>query len=160
MAKISEMRALKTAGTQVRSALPSDLETLSRFEEELLVKWGSRSTARDAFKVYEHILKTPELGIILVAEQNNSLRGFVYGCYCWRAEFAGETLDLVEMFVEQAYRNKGVGRSLLNGLISHARERNIHRITCQVHPGNSAIEHALESAEFDPERRTLWGVRL
>ena len=30
----------------------------------------------------------------------------------------------------------------------------------EVHPGNSAIEHTLESSGFDPERRTLWGFRL
>jgi GNAT superfamily N-acetyltransferase len=160
MAKISPMKAMKTAGVQIRAAAASDLETLSHYTAELLVNWNARATAGDALKVYEQVLKNPAIGIILVAENNSELRGFVYASYNWRAEFSGETLDLVEMYVEQSSRHKGVGRSLLDALISHARQRNIHRITCQVHSGNSAIERALESAGFDPERRTLWGVRL
>jgi GNAT superfamily N-acetyltransferase len=154
------MRAMKSAGINIRAAEVSDLETLSTFAADLLLKWDARATRKDAFKVYERVLKNPALGIIIVAEQNAALHGFVYACSSWRAEFAGETLDLVEMFVEQSHRHKGVGRTLLDGLIAHARQRNIHRITCQVHPGNSAIERALESAGFDPERRTLWGVHL
>jgi GNAT superfamily N-acetyltransferase len=148
------------AGIQVRAAEASDLKTLSEFVTELLRKWDARATEQDAFNVYERVLNNPALGVILVAEKDDALRGFVYASSCWRAEFAGETLDLVEMFVEQSARHKGIGRSLLDGLISHAKEHNIHRITCQVHPGNSAIERALESSGFDPERRTMWGVRL
>ena len=151
---------MKSAGIRIRAAEVSDLDTLSNFEEELLRKWDARATKSDAVRVYERVLTTPGLGVILVAEDNGVLRGFVYACSSWHAEFAGETLDLVEMFVEQSSRHKGVGRGLLDGLITHARQRNIRRITCQVHPGNSAIENALESAGFDPERRTLWGVRL
>ena len=151
---------MKSAGIQVRAAATSDLKTVSSFAAELLLKWSARATERDAFSVYERILKTPSLGIILVAEQEGALRGFVYACSSWRAEFTGETLDLVEMFVEQPSRHRGVGRSLLDGLITHARQRNIERITCQIHPGDSAIERLLESAGFDPARRTLWSVRL
>ena len=154
------MRTLKSAGIQIRAAQVSDLETLSRFAAELLLKWNVGATESDALNVYAHVLKTPNLGILLVAEQNSALQGFVYACYSWRAEFAGESMDLVEMFVEQASRHRGVGRSLLDGLIKHARQRNIRRITCQVNPGNSAIERVLESGGFDPERRTLWGIRL
>jgi len=29
-----------------------------------------------------------------------------------------------------------------------------------VHPGNAAIERALETSGFDPERRTLWALHL
>ena len=147
------------AGIEVRPVEASDLKTLSKFVSELLRKWDARATEEDAFKVYERVLNNPSLGIILVAERDGELCGFVYASSCWRAEFAGETLDLVEMFVEQSARHKGIGRSLLDGLISKAKDHNIHRITCQVHPGNSAIERALESAGFDPERRTMWGLR-
>jgi RimJ/RimL family protein N-acetyltransferase len=49
---------------------------------------------------------------------------------------------------------------LLNALLGIARQRNIRRVTCQVHPGNAAIERALEACGFDPERRTIWGLLL
>ena len=140
---------------------------MCEFVEELLVKWDARATRRDARRVYEHVMESPDLGIILVAEtiadtsdRAPGLCGFAYASYEWRSEFGGETMELVEMFVEQAARSAGVGRSLLNALIVCGRERDIHRFSCQVHPGNSAIERALESCGLDPERRTVWSLNL
>ncbi|HEX4998347.1 MAG TPA: GNAT family N-acetyltransferase [Terriglobia bacterium] len=154
------MSTLSQTGVHIRPAETGDLETLGAWAAELLRQWDADATREDAIRVYQRILSSPEMGVIFVAEHNGVMSGFVYAAYQWRAEFAGETLDMVEMFVEQSWRNKGVGRALLDALAAHARARQIHRITCQVHPGNAAIERALESGGFDPERRTLWGVRL
>jgi GNAT superfamily N-acetyltransferase len=165
------MRAIPSAAVEIRPAGTQDIDKMCEFVEELLVKWDARATKRDAQRVYEHVMKSPDLGIILVAETlgvdpNNSegrkagLCGFAYASYEWRSEFGGETMELVEMFVEQAVRSSGVGRRLLNELIVCGRERGIHRFSCQVHPGNSAIERALESCGLDPERRTVWSLNL
>ena len=115
--------------------------------------------------MYEHIMQAPDLGIILVAKTATAdtprrLCGFAYASYEWRSEFGGETMELVEMYVEPSSRSAGVGRSLLNALIVRGRQRGIHRFSCQVHPGNSAIERALESCGLDPERRTVWSLNL
>ena len=73
------------------------------------MKWDARATRNDAQRVYEHVLSSPDLGIILVAEtvaskdaedQKPRLCGFAYASYDWRSEFGGETMELVEMFVE------------------------------------------------------------
>ena len=154
------MRASKTPAVRIRPAMRADIPKLCEFEEELLHKWDARTTARDAQRVYEKILQTPELGIILVGEIENAICGFAYAGYGWRSEFGGETMDLVELYVEHSWRNRGIGRALLDGLIENAKSRGIRRFTCQVHPGNAAIEHTLEACGFDPERRTLWAVHL
>jgi len=153
-------RASKTSAVQIRPARSQDVPRLCEFAEELLHKWDARTTARDAQRVYERILKSPELGVILVAENEGALCGFTYACHEWRSEYGGETMDLVELFVEHSWRNRGVGRSLLDRLVDHARSRGIRRFTSQVHPGNAAIERALETCGFDPERRTLWALHL
>jgi GNAT superfamily N-acetyltransferase len=88
------------------------------------------------------------------------LCGYAYASYEWRAEFRGETMDIVALFTSPQWRGKGVGRSLIAALLENARRRGIRRISAEVHPGNSAIERTLESSGFDPERRTLWGLRL
>jgi GNAT superfamily N-acetyltransferase len=151
---------LNQPAVHIRPCVKEDLSTLGAWAAELLRKWDAAATTEDAIRVYQRVLDLPDLGVLFVAEHEGKLSGFVYAAYQWRAEFAGETMDMVEMFVEQSWRNKGVGRALLDALATHARSRHIHRITCQVHPGNAAIERALESGGFDPERRTLWGVRL
>ena len=138
-----KMRASKTSAVQIRPARPQDISRLCEFAEELLHKWDARTTASDAQRVYERVLKSPELGVILVAENEGALCGFTYACHEWRSEYGGETMDLVELFVEHSWRNRGVGRSLLDRLIEHARSRGIRRFTSQVHPGNAAIERAL-----------------
>src|SRR5687767_14304448 len=154
------MRAIRMSSVQLRSAEARDLDRMCGFAEELLHKWDARTTAQDARRVYEQILASPNLGVILVAENEGTVCGFAYACYSWRSEYGGETLDLVELFVEHSWRNKGVGRTLLEGLVGHARNRGVRRFTCQVHPGNAAIERALETCGFDPERRTLWALHL
>jgi GNAT superfamily N-acetyltransferase len=154
------MKALKTAAVEIRPAKASDIPRMCAFAEELLHKWDARTTARDAQRVYERVLATPDLGVILVAQHEGEVCGFAYACSEWRSEYGGETLDLVEMFVDHSWRNRGVGTSLLQGLIGAARDRGARRFTSQVHPGNAAIERALESCGFDPERRTLWGLHL
>ena len=152
------MRAVKVAPVHVRAADSNDVAKLCEFVEELLIRWSAPATTQDARRVYERILQSPDLGRILVAEDKGELCGFAYAAFTWRSEFGGETMDLVELFVHNRWRNQGVGQTLLNALIAEARRRDIRRFTCQVHPGNAAIEHALEACGFDPERRTLWGL--
>lgn len=154
------MKAMPTSAVQIRVAGAHDIDKMCEFVEELLVKWDARATRRDAQRVYEHVMKSPDLGVILVAENKEGLCGFAYASYEWRSEFGGETMELVEMFVEPSSRGVGVGRTLLNALIVRGRERGIHRFSCQVHPGNSAVERALESCGLDPERRTVWSLNL
>ena len=154
------MRALKTAQVHVRPAAIADVPKLCEFSEELLQTWNARATSKEAGKVYERILQFPDIGRILVAEDSDGMCGFAYAAFEWRSEFGGETMDLVELFVHHSRRNRGVGQTLLNRLLAEARQRNIRRFTCQVHPGNAAIEHALEACGFDPERRTVWGLLL
>jgi GNAT superfamily N-acetyltransferase len=154
------MRAVKVAAVQIRAAQSSDVTTLCEFVTELLQRWNAHATQDDARRVYERIVQSPELGVILVAEDKGALCGFAYASFGWRSEFGGETMDLVELFVNHAWRNQGVGQTLLNALLTLARQRNIRRVTCQVHPGNAAIERALEACGFDPERRTIWGLLL
>jgi GNAT superfamily N-acetyltransferase len=144
----------------IRPAEGRDMDRMCEFAEELLHKWDARTTAQDARRVYQRILSAPELGVILVAENDGAVCGFAYAALGWRSEYGGETLDLVEMFVDQPLRNRGIGRLLLEGLVGFARRRGIRRFTCQVHPGNAAIERALEACGFDPERRTLWALHM
>jgi GNAT superfamily N-acetyltransferase len=155
-----KMKASNTSAVQVRPVRAADISRLCEFVEELLHKWDARTTARDAQRVYERVLKSPDLGVILVAESDGNLCGFAYACYEWRSEYGGETMDLVELFVEHSWRKRGVGRRLLEALVDHAKGRGIRRFTSQVHPGNAAIERALETCGFDPERRTLWALHL
>jgi GNAT superfamily N-acetyltransferase len=154
------MKAANANAFQVRTATENDLNKLCEFAREFLPKMQWDATADDARRVFERIMTVPDKGIVLVAQHKTGVCGYVYAAYKMRSEFGGQTLDIVELFVERAWRNKGVALSLLSALIENARRSEISRISVQVHSGNAAIERVLESAGFDPERRTLWGLRI
>ena len=145
---------------QIRAANPEDLDQLCELAGQLLTNIRAEGTMEDARRVIQYIIQASDRGLIVVAESKGTLCGYAYASYVWRAEFCGETMDVVALFVAPQWRGKGVGGSLLGSLIENARQRGIRRLSAEVHPGNSAIERTLESTGFDPERRTLWGLRL
>ena len=144
---------------QIREARSGDIEQLCMFAREFITKLDSQSNLEDVRRLFERVLGSENLGAVVVAERGAELCGYAYGAYLWRTEF-GETMELVTLFTAESWRKKGVGRNLLSALMEIAKHRNIRRISAEVRPENFAIERTLESSGFDPERRTLWGMRL
>jgi GNAT superfamily N-acetyltransferase len=137
------------------------MDELCELAGELLANIRAEGTTDDARRVFQHIMNDANRGLVVVAATNKgSLCGYAYASYEWRAEFCGETMDVVALFVAPQWRGKGVGRSLIGALLDNAKQRGIRRVSAEVHPGNSAIERTLEGCGFDPERRTLWGYRV
>ena len=156
----SKAPSVSTKPFQIRAATPQDMDPLCELAGQLLMNIRAEGTSTDARRVFEHIMKSADHGLVVVAESKGSLCGYAYASYEWRAEFSGETMDIVALFVSPQWRSKGVGGSLISSLLENAKQRGIRRVSAEVHPGNSAIERTLESSGFDPERRTLWGLRL
>jgi GNAT superfamily N-acetyltransferase len=146
---------------QIRAASTGDMDQLCELAVQLLSNIRAEGTVDDARRVFQHIMNSTDRGLVVVAENTSgTLCGYAYASYEWRAEFCGETMDIVALFVAPQWRGKGVGGGLIASLLENAKERGIRRISAEVHPGNAAIERTLESSGFDPERRTLWGFRL
>ena len=145
---------------QVRPATIGDIDRLCEYADEFLLKMHAGATGKQARQVFQHVIKHPDAGTVVVAEHKAGICAYAYALYEWRSEFGGETMHCVELFVEQEWRNKGAAGSLLAWLIDTAKQRGIHRISAEVHPGNSTIERILESIGFDPEHRTIWGRML
>ena len=156
----SKVSSVSVRPFQIRAATPRDMDQLCLLASELLTNIRAEGNADDARRVFEHVMNSADLGRVVVAESKGTLCGYAYASYEWRAEFRGETMDIVALFVAPQWRSKGVGGSLIAALLEIARQRGIRRVSAEVHPGNAAIEHTLESSGFDPERRTLWGIPL
>jgi len=134
---------------------------LCELADELLTNIRAEGTSEDARRVFQYMMNAADRGLVEVAENNKGiLCGYAYASYEWRAEFCGETMDIVALFVAPQWRGKGVGSALVASLLENAKQRGIRRISAEVHPGNAAIERILEASGFDPERRTLWGYRI
>jgi GNAT superfamily N-acetyltransferase len=152
---------VSTRPFQIRSAAPKDIDQLCELASQLLTNIRAEGTVEDARRVFLYIMNAADRGLVVVAENNKgTLCGYAYASYEWRAEFCGETMDIVALFVAPQWRGKGVGSGLIASLLDNAKHRGIRRVSAEVHPGNAAIERTLESCGFDPERRTLWGYRV
>jgi GNAT superfamily N-acetyltransferase len=137
------------------------MDRLCELASQLLTNIRAAGTTDDARRVFQYIMNATDRGSIVVAENTKGmLCGYAYASYEWRAEFGGETMDIVALFVAPQWRGKGVGSGLIAALLENAKERGIRRVSAEVHPGNAAIERTLESCGFDPERRTLWGYQV
>ena len=145
---------------RIRTATVADMDKLCELAEQLLLQIHAAGTVKDARRVFERVMKSSDLGVVLVAEHKTGLCGYAYAGFPWRSEFGGEIMDIIAVFTADKWRGKGVGRSLVSALLDVARQRGIRRVCSEVHPGNAAVERTLEASGFDPERRTLWGLRL
>ncbi len=54
----------------------------------------------------------------------------------------------VSVYVKECFRNKGVGKSILKGLMEFARKTGFHTLIAQVVRGNEASMHLLKSFGF------------
>jgi GNAT superfamily N-acetyltransferase len=144
----------------IRPAGSQDIEQLCGLASELLAHIRAEGNTEDARRVFEHTINSPAKQLVMVAENERGLCGYAYASYRWRAEFCGETMDIVALFVGEEWRSHGLGGHLITSLLENARQRGIRRVTAEVQPGNFAIQRTLESSGFDLERRTLWGLRL
>src|SRR5207253_2229717 len=145
----SRISFVSTRSFQIRAAGAADMDQLCELAGQLLTNIRAEGTTEDARRVFQYIMKAGDRGLIVVAENNKrTLCGYAYASYEWRAEFGGETMDIVALFVAPQWRGKGVGSGLIASLLSNAKQRGIRRVSAEVHPGNAAIERTLESCGF------------
>src|SRR5204863_7209835 len=104
---------------QIRAATVQDMEQLCALAAELLTHIRAEGTPEEARRVFEHIINSSDLGLIIVAESKGALCGYAYASYEWRAEFGGETMDIVALFVSSQWRSKGVGGRLITALLEN-----------------------------------------
>ena len=154
------MAAPAPSPCRIRTATLADVEPLCELAAQLLLEIGAEGTASDARVVFERIMKSSDLGVVLVAENTSGFCGYAYACYPWRSEFRGETMDIIAVSVAPQWRSRGIGRNLVSALLEIARKRGIRRVCCEVHLGNAAVEQTLESIGFGTERRTRWARRI
>src|SRR5207244_8838625 len=98
-----------------------DMDQLCKLAGELLADIHAEGTTiEDTRRVFEHIMNRPDRQLVAVAESKGALCGYAYASYEWRAEFCGETMDIVALFVAPQWRHKGVGASLVTCLLENA----------------------------------------
>jgi len=142
------------AEIKIRSAQPDDLPTLLRFEQGII----------HAERPYDHTLKPDPISYydvsaliaaddaeVAVAELDGQLIGSGYA----RRKASRHYLTPSEhafigfLYVDPAYRGKGVNKRVLDHLFAWARANDLPEVHLTVYPENASAVRAYEKAGFD-----------
>jgi ribosomal protein S18 acetylase RimI-like enzyme len=145
----------------IRPARPEDLPVLGRLGALLVEEHYNfdsrrfiRPTARTAQGYASWLgsqLAAPDV-IVLVAELDRNVVGFVYGAvegfdYMSLRGPAGILHDIV---VDRAHRRQGVGRALLDAILTALEARDVPRVVLSTASQNQAAQQLFQTAGFRP----------
>ena len=92
----------------------------------------------------------------LVAEEDGTVVGFVMG-ELYMGEYGisqeGATLDTIG--VDPNYRDKGIGKQLVNKFIDHLRDLDVKKINTLVDRDNSKLIHFFNTNQFSPAKSII-----
>ena len=108
------------------------------------------------------LLHEPALGIVLLARERNARAPVGYGIatFGYDVEYSGRDAFIAELFVESRNRGRGVGRLLLESLVTTLSGHGINAVHLMVRPENVQARALYESLEFRLVPRLLMTRRL
>jgi GNAT superfamily N-acetyltransferase len=114
-------------GMEIRRATLGDesqiIDLLKQFPpEEISLDW------KDAVSTFRQVIKNPELGSILVAEENGEILGVISVSYPTAVRCGGIYSCIEEFIVSEKARGKGIGGKLVEAIISAATARGCYEI--------------------------------
>ena len=112
---------------KIRKAIPGDeshvISLLKQFPSgELTAGW------KDAAQTFHQILKAPELGSILVAEENGEVLGVITISFPTAIRCGGIYSCIEEFIVSEKARGKGAGGQLVQAIIAEAKSKGSYEI--------------------------------
>lgn len=114
--------------TSIRPLLPGDLDAVMRLHREL--GWNPAFRA-DGSTLRQRLsaLINEESALLLVAERERKVVGYIHGETVTYLLFAGSEMLISEVFVMADARGQGVGRSLIEAIEAEAVKQRCFRIS-------------------------------
>lgn len=113
---------------RIRPLAPKDIEAVMYLHREL--GWNPAFKA-DGSTLRQRLqeLITEENALLLVAEIDKRVVGYIHGETVTYLLFAGREMMVSEVFVDESHRGSGVGRALMAAIEAEAAQRKCFRIT-------------------------------
>jgi len=101
---------------------------------------------------FARFLAPSEDGMLLGAWSGNELAG--YACLYWHftSLVPAETVLMNDLYVDERWRNQGIGRALIEASAEIARERGAHRLEWATAPDNETAQRLYDAT--GAERKT------
>jgi GNAT superfamily N-acetyltransferase len=114
---------------RVREAGAEDVAAVAAAVEALLVELGGRRPERAALEAeVKTLLADPDGGSVLVAEADGKLVGVLSASWQRAIHVPGVYATIQDLWVDAAWRSRGVGAELVEAIASQARRRGVGRL--------------------------------
>jgi GNAT superfamily N-acetyltransferase len=115
--------------TTVREASAEDVEEVATAVASLLGELGGRQPERaDLEAEVRALLADPEGGSVLVAEADDRIVGVLSASWQRAIHVPGVYATVQDLWVDEAWRSRGVGAELVEAIASQARTRGVSRL--------------------------------
>jgi GNAT superfamily N-acetyltransferase len=113
----------------VREAGADDVEAVATAVEALLLELGgSRPERSDLETEVRALLDDPEGGSVLIAEADGGIVGVLSASWQRAIHVPGVYATIQDLWVDEAWRSRGVGAELVEAIASQARTRGVSRL--------------------------------
>lgn len=113
----------------VREAGADDVEAVALAVESLLLELGGRRPERSDLETeVRALLDDPEGGSVLIAEADGKVVGMLSASWQRAIHVPGVYATIQDLWVDGAWRSRGVGAELVEAVASQARARGVSRL--------------------------------
>ncbi|MFL5872819.1 MAG: GNAT family N-acetyltransferase [Solirubrobacterales bacterium] len=117
------------AESTVREAGGEDVGAVASAVESLLAELGGRSPERSEIETeVRALLDDPEGGSVLMAEADGDVVGMLSASWQRAIHVPGIYATIQDLWVDEAWRSRGVGAELVEAIASQARGRGVSRL--------------------------------
>lgn len=141
---------------QVKRAISTDIVSVHQL---LLRQFGEHNINVPEVALKEAlagVLQDERLGLIIVAQDGRETIGMAVVSFAWTLEHGGKSAWLDELFVIPDRRGQGVGKALLDQVVSEVRDSGCAAIDLEVDQGQARAERLYERAGFQQLPRSRW----
>lgn len=137
------------------AAGPGDLEALLPFMRAYAEFDGIAFDVARARRAMGDLLADPRLGRVAFIGANEERCGYLALCYGFSLEFGGRDGSVDELFIDPAFRNRGLGTQALSAACDLARADGVRVLYLEVRRDNLAAQRYYARLGFGPRDRYL-----
>lgn len=139
---------------KIRKALPCDAPELVLMAQELAAFHGDDAPVTEA-ALQRLVFSGKDLADVLVAEsEDGGLAGYVVGYPALEFHLGSVDLEIPNFYVREKFRGSGVGRALMHGIVTLAKEAfDIGNVRLGVRSSNHAARAFYQALGFTEKER-------